>query len=136
MIASLAVLLGYLATLAPSVTFWDAGEFLAAARTLGIPHPPGTPLFVLIAHTWGLLVPFGDYAWRLNLLSAVCGAAAAGCWFLVAHASVTRMYHEVADSPRGALAIGAGAAAALLTAFSFTNWQNAVETEVYSVAML
>ncbi|HRP09247.1 MAG TPA: DUF2723 domain-containing protein, partial [Gemmatimonadales bacterium] len=75
-LAALAVLAGFVATLAPTVTFWDAGELIASAKILGIPHPPGTPLWVLVGHVWGLVIPFGDYAWRLNLLSAVCGAIA------------------------------------------------------------
>ena len=82
------VLLGYLLTLAPTVTFWDAGEFIAAAKTLGIPHPPGTPLFVLIAHVWAMLFPIGEYAFRTNLLSALLSALGAGCFFLVAHESL------------------------------------------------
>ncbi len=131
-VVGLVVLLGYLLTLAPTVTFWDAGEFIAAARILGIPHPPGTPFWVLLAHAWGRLVPFGDYAWRLNLLSAVCGAAAAGCWFLVVHASLRRG----GGDRSGWYAHGVAAAAALVAAFTFTTWQNAVEAEVYAVAML
>lgn len=127
----LVVLAGYLVTLAPTVTFWDAGEFITAAKTLGIPHPPGTPLWVLLAHVWGLVVPFGDYAWRLNLMSAACGAIAAGAWFLVVHASAAR----ATDVPRW-VAPMAGWGAALVAAFSFTAWQNAVEAEVYSVALL
>ena len=82
------VLAVYVLTLAPTVTFWDAGEFLAAAKTLGIPHPPGTPLFVMIAHTWGLLVPIGEFAYRTNLLSALFSASAAGLLFLVVHQSM------------------------------------------------
>ena len=82
------VLLGYVLTLAPTVTFWDAGEFIAAAKTLGIPHPPGTPLFVMIAHVWAMLFPIGEYAVRTNLLSALLSAAGAGFFFLIAHESI------------------------------------------------
>ncbi|MDQ3136003.1 MAG: DUF2723 domain-containing protein [Gemmatimonadota bacterium] len=120
------VLAGYLATLAPSVTFWDAGELIAAARVLGIPHPPGTPLFVMIAHAWGMLVPVGEFAARTNLLSALFSAAGAGCFFLVTHASLRTL--------EPSLRLGAAAAGAVLGAFTFTNWQNSNETEVYSVA--
>ncbi|HKT60828.1 MAG TPA: DUF2723 domain-containing protein [Gemmatimonadales bacterium] len=125
-IVTLAVLAGYVLTLAPTVTFWDAGEFIAAARTLGVPHPPGTPLFVMIAHAWGLLVPVGEYAVRTNLLSALFSAAGAGGFFLVVHESLRDV------EPRGRLLTAA--AAALIGAFTFTNWQNSNETEVYAVA--
>lgn len=130
--AGLLVLLGYLFTLAPTVTFWDAGELIATANILGIPHPPGTPLWVMVAHVWGKLVPFGDYAWRLSLMSAVGGAVAASCWFLVAETLTRRLDRSASRR----LAIGAGFAAALCSAFAFTNWQNAVEAEVYSIAMV
>jgi hypothetical protein len=132
LLAGLMVLVGYVFTLAPTVTFWDAGELVAAANILGIPHPPGTPLWVIVAHVWGKLVPFGDYAWRLNLMSAVGGAIAAGCWFLVTETLVRRLDR---GAPRW-LALGAGFGAALFSAFAFTNWQNAVEAEVYSIAMV
>ncbi len=128
------VLLGYLLTLAPTVTFWDAGEFIAAAKTLGIPHPPGTPLFVMIAHVWAMLFPVGEYAFRTNLLSALLSAAGAGLFFLVAHQSIRAMTADLAGEDARLLRLGGAAAAALLGAFTFTNWQNSNETEVYGVA--
>ncbi len=131
-IAALAVLAGYLITLAPTVTFWDAGELIAAAYDLGIPHPPGTPLYVMLGHVWGSIIPFGNPAWRLNLLSAVCGAVAAGCWFLVAHSFSVRVFRDVPAWLHSAV----GGAAAVLASFNFTTWQNAVEAEVYAVAMV
>ncbi len=147
-ITSLAVLIGLVSTLAPTVTFWDAGEFIAATKVLGIPHPPGTPLFVLIAHVWALLVPFGEYAWRTNLLSAVLNSAAAGFFFLVAHeslggtagrgpaATVAAGFRPADPGGRDWLRLLGAGAAALCGAFVFTNWQNANETEVYSIATL
>ena len=128
------VLAVYVLTLAPTVTFWDAGELIAAAKVLGIPHPPGTPLFVMIAHVWALLIPASEYALRTNLLSAVLSASAAGLFFLVAHESIRRFNTGLdAGTTRWLSLIGA-AAAALLGAFTFTNWQNSNETEVYTVA--
>ena len=128
------VLAVFVLTLAPTVTFWDAGEFIAAARTLGIPHPPGTPLFVLIAHAWGTLVPVGEWAYRTNLLSALLGSAAAGLFFLVVHRSMRGVVEGLPEDAARRLRVGGAAAAALLGAFTFTNWQNSNETEVYTVA--
>jgi len=129
-----AVLAVYVLTLAPTVTFWDAGEFIAAARTMGIPHPPGTPLFVMIAHAWGLVVPVGEFAYRTNLLSALFSASAAGFLFLVVHQSTRGVVEGLPEGSARALRLGGAAAAAFLGAFCFTNWQNSNETEVYTVA--
>jgi len=128
------VLAGYVLTLAPTVTFWDAGEFIAAARTLGIPHPPGTPLFVLIAHVWAMLVPVGEYAVRTNLLSALLSALGAGFFFLIAHETLATATAGLEPATARRLRLGGATAAAVAGAFTFTNWQNSNETEVYAAA--
>ncbi|MFN2326617.1 MAG: DUF2723 domain-containing protein [Gemmatimonadales bacterium] len=135
-LVALAILAGYVWTLAPSVTFWDAGEFIAAANILGIPHPPGTPLFILMTHVWGLLLPVGEYAWRTNLFSAILSAAGAGFWFLVAHETLRRATADTATPAAAIIRFGGAAAAAVIGAFAFTTWQNSNETEVYMVATL
>src|SRR5512132_131961 len=78
------VLVIYLFTLAPTTAFWDTSEYIAAAKVLGIPHPPGNPLFVLLAHVFGLLPFSTSYAVRINLFAAVTSALSSGLWFLVA----------------------------------------------------
>ena len=121
-------------TLAPSVTFWDAGELIASMHNLGIPHPPGTPLFVLLGHAWAALLPVGEYAWRTNLMSATFSALAAAGFFLVAHDALQRGTPDMAPAPRRLVTIGGGMAAGLMAAFTYTQWQNSNETEVYSIA--
>ena len=113
-------------TLAPTVTLWDAGEFITAAKVLGVPHQPGTPLFVMLGHVWAELLAVGQYAWRLNLMSACFSAAGAGFLFLVAE--------RVLAGRERVVRLGGAAAAAILSAFVFTGWQNSNETEVYTVA--
>ena len=123
----------YLLTLAPGVTFWDAGEFITAAWTFGIPHPPGTPLYVALGRVWVLLLsPLVGAARAMNLLSAIATAAAGGvtAW-LFARARVTGEAGERYDS-RAWGAVAAALAAGLMA----SAWANATETEVYAFALL
>ena len=128
-----AVFLLYAATLAPTTAFWDTSEYIATGHMLGIPHPPGNPLFVVLARAWDiLLAPLGlSTAVRINLLSAAVGAAAHGFWFLVVH----HILRHFSRDRRFRLA-GAGAAA-LVSATAFTVWnQSNVNEKVYTVSLL
>ena len=130
-VASALVFALYLVTLAPSAALWDAGEYVAAACGLGIPHPPGNPLFVLIGRVT-CIPPIGpNAAVRLNLLTAAATAISAGIWFLVAE-RVTRGW--LAERWQQ---LTAGAVAALIGATAFTVWnQSVVSEKVYTLALL
>ncbi|MEO7964756.1 MAG: DUF2723 domain-containing protein [Gemmatimonadaceae bacterium] len=122
MLGGFVLLVAYLVTLAPNVTLWDAGEFLAAIRTLGIPHPPGTPLFVIVAHSWSTVLSFVPFTIAVNAASAVATAFACtifGCL--------------VARWTRSSLA---GFSSALLSGTMASVWQSATETEVYAYSLL
>ena len=117
----------YVATMAPGVTFWDAGEFIAAAHTLGIPHPPGTPLFVALGRVWTMVLGgVLGVARASNLLSAVSTAmAGALAARVLARGAANRM-----DVAWGAIA------GALCAGVMSSVWANATETEVYAVSLL
>lgn len=118
-----AVLLAvYLLTLAPDVTLWDSGELIAALHGVGVPHPPGTPLFVLAGRAWTILLAPLGVARAANLLSAV--ATAAACGLLASRLALW------SGSRGGALAAGITAGA------MSTVWRNATEAEVYALALL
>jgi hypothetical protein len=124
-------LLVYLLTLAPTTAFWDASEYIAAARVVGIPHPPGNPLFVVLAHAFGLLPLAESYAVRINLFAAVTSAGAAGFWFLVAE----RWLRGIV--PNRWARYGAAMGGALVGATSWTVWnQSVVNEKVYTVSLL
>ncbi|MEP6778430.1 MAG: DUF2723 domain-containing protein [Gemmatimonadaceae bacterium] len=126
MLASAAVLLPlYLATAAPDLTFWDASEFMTAAHTVGIPHPPGTPLWVLLAHVSALAFANNGPARAVTVLSivATAGACAMGA-------------RLVARWLPGRGGVAAGVAAAVAAGTMMSVWDNATETEVYAVSLL
>ena len=132
---ALGVVLGtlalYVLTLAPTTQFWDTSEYIAAAKVLGIPHPPGNPLFVMMAHVWGWIPWASGYAARINLFAATTSAVAAGCWFLVGE----RWMRTIVPAlwPRRLAAL----AGAIVAATAFTVWnQSVVNEKVYTLSLL
>jgi hypothetical protein len=114
----IAALAAYLATLLRGVPGGDSGELIASAVTGGVAHPPGYPLFLLLARA-ATLVPLGSVAARVNGLSAVCDAAAAGLLtFAVARLSTSA---------------AAGVFAGGLFAFSTRVWAYATVAEVFAL---
>ncbi|PWT84398.1 MAG: hypothetical protein C5B58_04780 [Acidobacteria bacterium] len=150
-IVFLVALLLYSWTLAPTVTPTDSGELIVVARDLGIAHPPGVPLWIVLAHL-ASLVPWGNAAVRINFSSALFAAlACATLTFAVAELMITGLYlaatkrrkkatqqSEKAEEPSVARLFAAAPAlgAGLLMAFSRTLWSYATIAEVYALNAL
>lgn len=132
-VAGVAVFALYALTLAPTTAFWDTSEYIATAEIMGIPHPPGNPLFVVLARAWSiLLAPLGlSVAVKVNLFSALMGATAHAFWFLVVH-HILRYFSE-----DRVFRIAGAAAAVLVSSTAFTVWsQSNVNEKVYTVSLL
>ena len=80
---TLFTLIVYVITAGPTFSYWDCGEFVASSYILGIPHPPGTPLFVMIGRIFSVLPLASDIGTRINYISAFSSALAAGIAFLL-----------------------------------------------------
>jgi hypothetical protein len=130
-LATLAVFALYALTIAPTTQFWDTSEYIAAAKVLGIPHPPGNPLFVILANVWGQLLFFVEhYALRINFFAAATSAFSSGLLFLVAERWLKPV---IADRGPRAIAAFAGV---LVGATAFTVWnQSVVNEKVYTVSL-
>src|SRR5262249_13517377 len=125
----------YFLTLTPTVPFWDSGEFIAVAKILGVPHPPGTPFYVLLARI-ATLVPWASIAQRVNALSAVSAALTVWLTYL-ASLRLIRLAQGTQRQPwQEWVAMAAAATGALMLAFSDAFWENSVEAEVYQLMSL
>jgi tetratricopeptide (TPR) repeat protein len=128
----------YVKTLAPTVSFWDCGEFIACAYTLSVPHPPGSPLYILLGRLFSL-VPLAEVASRVTFMSALASALSVWCVYLstLALARSALGGHPLQPLGQGRdLGVIAGAVVASLSlAFSYTQWFNATEAEVYGYSI-
>ena len=145
-ITLLVSLAAYVLTLAPTVSLEDSGELVVAADYLGVPHPPGYPIWTLLAWLFQWVFHFVTYegqpnrAWSVGFMSAFFGAVACATLALLVSRSgydmlraipgaVTSLGSRATDCVVG----GGGVAGGLLFAFSPVLWSQSVIVEVYSL---
>lgn len=130
----------YLATIEPTASFWDCGEFIASSYKLEVGHPPGNPVFQLIARFFTIFASPENAAVAVNAMSALCSALTIFFLYLTIVFFAKRVVKPGGDGRYGtadAIAIfGSGAVGALIYCFSDTFWFSAVEGEVYAMSSL
>lgn len=126
----------YFDTMAPTVSFWDCGEFIATAFSLGVPHPPGSPLYLIIGRIFSFIPISNDIAFRLNIISPIVSAAAVMILYLIIVKIIAHWRGSIKDRNDVIVAFGAALIGAVTFAFTDSHWFNAVEAEVYSISTL
>ena len=112
----------YFLTLCPTITGGDSGELITSSYKLGVAHPPGYPLYVLLGHLFTLL-PWQNVAWRMNLFSAVTATLTAGMLTLIIlELRPKNIFNRVVAWSTGSL-----------FAFSSLTWSYATIAEVFSL---
>ena len=124
----------YMITMAPTTSFWDCGEFIATAITLGVPHPPGTPFFLLLGNFFSQLPTFSDLGARVNLISPIFSALAVMFLYLIIVQLIEQWRGKVKSWPDSLIVYGSAIIGAFTFAVSDSHWFNAVEAEVYSLS--
>lgn len=115
----------YLLTICPTIFVGDSGELILSASRLEVSHPPGYPFFTMIGRLFSLL-PLSNLAFRFNLLSALLTALSSLLLFLAVHSALTKRGDD--NDTFGSLV---SLSAALVWAFGYSVWSQAVIAEVY-----
>lgn len=124
----------YVLTVAPTASFWDAGEFIAIAHGLQVSHPPGAPFYMLVGRLFSMFVPQGLISLSVNMVSVLSSAFT----ILLTYWIIVRLVREfMREKPHEhVLAIVGGIVGACTFAVTDSFWFNAVEAEVYAMSML
>ena len=124
----------YILTMAPTTSFWDCGEFIATSITLGVPHPPGTPLYLLLGNFFSQLPTYADLGARVNLISPIFSALAVMFLYLIIVQLIEKWRGKIQKWPDGLITYGSAIIGAFTFAVTDSHWFNAVEAEVYSLS--
>ncbi|MDE6507346.1 MAG: DUF2723 domain-containing protein [Alistipes sp.] len=131
----------YLLTMEPVSSLWDCSEFIATSYKLEVGHPPGAPLFMMLARL-ATLFAFGNPEYVGMAVNAMNSIASAFCilflfWTIthLARRLVTRGGRELTVANVWAV-LGAGAVGALAYTFTDTFWFSAIEGEVYALSSM
>lgn len=129
----LVTLVTYTMTMQPSTPFWDCGEFSAAAIWQQVPHPPGSPLFLMAGKLFQFVFPFGDLNWSINFLSVMATAVTVFLLYFIIVKAIMNYRKDGIETIGDALAVyGSALVGALAFCWSDTLWFNGVESEVYA----
>lgn len=126
----------YTLTVAPTVSFWDCGEFIATSFRMSVPHPPGAPLFLLVGRVFSLVPFVQDIALRINMISVFSSAITIMLLYLVIVHLVREWKGKLESQEDWLLAMGSGVIGSLTFAFTHSFWFNSAEAEVYAGSML
>ena len=130
----------YLLTIEPTASFWDCGEFIASSYKLEVGHPPGNPVFQLIARFFSMFASPENAAVAVNAMNAICSALTIFFLYLTIVFLAQRLVKPSEDGTytvaKAISIFGSGAVGALAYTFSDTFWFSAVEGEVYAMSSL
>ncbi|MBN2036014.1 MAG: DUF2723 domain-containing protein [Chitinispirillaceae bacterium] len=126
-------LIVYYLTMAPSICLWDCGENLAASACLGLPHPPGTPLLIMINRAWLVMTSFfGDIGYRFNLIAVFSSAITVLFIYLITVRSMILLLGDPDTLWKRLTLYCSGFVGALFCAFGKTFWFAALESSQQS----
>ena len=130
----------YLLTIEPTASFWDCGEFIASSYKLEVGHPPGNPVFQLIARFFTMFTDGAHAAVAVNAMSALCSAFTIFFLFFTITWFAKRLLKPAEDGSlslgQAIAVLGSGLVGSLAYAFTDTFWFSAVEGEVYAMSSL
>ncbi|MEX2641760.1 MAG: DUF2723 domain-containing protein [Balneolales bacterium] len=127
----------YLLTLPPTTSFWDPAERIATAWGLQIPHPPGTPLYLLLGRLFSMFVTTESVAYSINIMSALASSVTVMLLYLI----IVRLVREWKGNPDALPLIdkiglyGGALVGALAFSVTDSHWFTSIEAETYALSL-